>query len=91
MHSRKRSAVLKSPRWISASAAPGEFFGTRQHGLPEFKLADLTSEMDLLLLAKQDAGEILTSDPKLSEPIHANLRPTLAREFEGTLELASVG
>ena len=31
---------------------PGQFFGTRQHGLPEFKLADLTNEMELLKQAK---------------------------------------
>jgi ATP-dependent DNA helicase RecG len=47
---------------------PGEFFGTRQHGLPEFKLADVTSELELLAQAKADAIELLANDPKLTAP-----------------------
>jgi ATP-dependent DNA helicase RecG len=47
-------------------AGPGQFFGTRQHGLPEFKMADLTQELALLQLAREDALGILERDPKLS-------------------------
>jgi ATP-dependent DNA helicase RecG len=68
---------------------PGEFFGTRQHGLPEFKLADLTAEADLLLLAKQDALQLLEADPKLKK--HACLRQALALQFGQTLGLAQIG
>jgi len=70
---------------------PGEFFGTRQHGLPEFKLADVTSELDLLQLAKEDAQELLAGDPDLSKSVHANLRATLFAQFAQTLGLAQVG
>jgi ATP-dependent DNA helicase RecG len=70
---------------------PGEFFGTRQHGLPEFKLADVTSELDLLQLAKEDAQQILAGDPNLSTPDHANLKRTLLAQFADTLGLAQVG
>ncbi|MGH7214043.1 MAG: helicase-related protein, partial [Tepidisphaeraceae bacterium] len=70
---------------------PGEFFGTRQHGLPEFKLADLTNEMALLELARQDALALLDADPKLIAPAHRALRAALAREFKDTLQLAAIG
>jgi len=45
---------------------PGEFFGTRQHGIPELKVANLFRDMDLLLLAQNDADELLSSDPCIS-------------------------
>jgi ATP-dependent DNA helicase RecG len=70
---------------------PGEFFGTRQHGLPEFKLADVTSEMELLLQAKEDASVILDEDPKLGKQMHADLRAKLRDQFGDSLELAQVG
>ena len=53
---------------------PGEFFGTRQHGLPEFKLADITNEMELLQQAKEDALSILGADPQLAARTHRPLR-----------------
>ena len=70
---------------------PGEFFGTRQHGLPEFKLADVTSEMSLLVQAKEDAQAILAEDPKLAAVAHRELRTMLAQEFGDSLGLAQVG
>jgi ATP-dependent DNA helicase RecG len=70
---------------------PGEFFGTRQHGLPEFKLADVTSEMDLLVQAKEDALALLDQDPKLTAARHSELRRVLMGEFGDSLGLAQVG
>jgi ATP-dependent DNA helicase RecG len=70
---------------------PGEFFGTRQHGLPEFKLADITSELNLLSQAKADAMELLANDPKLTSSDHAVLRAALTKQFGETLRLAQVG
>ena len=70
---------------------PGDFFGTRQHGLPEFKLADITQEMDLLRVAKDDALELLARDPDLSRSEHGALRRRLVRQFGDDLFLAQVG
>jgi ATP-dependent DNA helicase RecG len=70
---------------------PGEFFGTRQHGLPEFKLADVTNEMELLQRAKDDALALLGRDPKLARPENRELRKALAKQFAGTLDLAQIG
>ena len=74
-----------------ALRGPGEFFGTRQHGLPEFKLADVTNEMELLQRAKEDALALLAADPNLAKPEHRALRAALAKQFEGTLDLAQIG
>ncbi len=70
---------------------PGHFFGTRQHGLPEFKMADITSEIEMLKVARADALEILDRDPRLDEPVHKNLRAALVRQFGETLQLAQIG
>ncbi len=55
---------------------PGDFFGDRQHGLPQMKLADLTGDMRLLTEAQEAARELLDRDPQLSRPED---RPVLER------------
>ena len=55
---------------------PGDFFGNRQHGLPQMKLADLTGDMVLLQEAQQAANQLLTQDPSLTNPDN---RPVLQR------------
>jgi len=70
---------------------PGEFFGIRQHGLPEFKMADITREIAMLHQAREDALKLLDGDPELKSPAHAHLRQTLLRQFGDGLGLAQVG
>ena len=70
---------------------PGDFFGTRQHGLPQFKLADITQEIELLHQAKEDALELLARDPNLTQPEHLAMRDALAKQFGESLFLAQVG
>ncbi len=53
---------------------PGDFFGTRQSGLSLFKVANLAKDTDLLLIAREDAGQILEHDPNLIKPDHELLR-----------------
>lgn len=45
---------------------PGEFFGTRQHGLPELKVANIFKHMKILKIAQQEARYIISEDPKLN-------------------------
>lgn len=52
---------------------PGDFFGTRQHGLPELRIANLLDDMETVREARTAAEAILRSDRKLSDPAHAGL------------------
>ncbi len=67
---------------------PGEFFGTKQHGLPELKIANLYRDMQLLKEAQDAASTLLAKDPALQDPEHAGLRAQISTWFEGkNLEL----
>jgi ATP-dependent DNA helicase RecG len=69
---------------------PGELLGTRQHGLPDFRVADLSRDFDLLNWARADAAQLVRADPRLALPAHAQLRQALVRGFAGTLALIDV-
>ena len=67
---------------------PGDFFGSRQHGLPTLKAADLSCDMPLLAEARDAAQQLLAGDPLLTRPEHAVLRrrvQALFRQKDGTL------
>ncbi len=66
---------------------PGEFFGTRQHGLPELKVANLVEDFELLRLARRDAFAIINEDASLSAPHHQQLRRAVLNAYEGKLDL----
>ena len=53
---------------------PGDFFGSRQHGLPEMHVADLGADVNVLQRAQDEARRLLEQDPELSFPGHAALR-----------------
>jgi len=57
---------------------PGEFFGTRQSGLPDLRMAKL-SDVPLLELARSEAIRLFENDPNLEEPEHSLLAKELAR------------
>ena len=70
---------------------PGEFFGTRQSGLPEFRVADLLRDARVLEEARQEAFALVAADPDLTQPEHRSLREALLARWRGKLDLASVG
>ena len=53
---------------------PGEFFGSRQHGLPEMKIASFTENMDTVRQTHAAAKKILADDPTLSKPENKGLK-----------------
>lgn len=67
---------------------PGEFFGIRQHGLPELKIADLYKDMAILKEAQSAAAELLKKDRFLEAEEHQLLREHIDGYLEGkTLEM----
>ena len=58
---------------------PGDFFGSRQHGLPEMHVADLGADVNVLQRAQQEANLLLAGDPELAAPEHAALRESVER------------
>lgn len=69
---------------------PGEFFGFRQWGMPEFRVANLLRDAELLQQARQEAFALLKQDPQLKLPAHRALRETMLRRWETKLDLGSV-
>lgn len=65
----------------------GEFFGTRQHGLPELKIANLFEDMPVLKMVQSLCAEILQEDPKLEQAEHETLRKMVKEKFGTRLEL----
>ena len=69
---------------------PGELLGTRQHGLPELKVADLLADLDLLEQARDDAAAIVRADGELARREHAPLRAALLHRYGQTLTMLDV-
>ena len=64
----------------------GDVLGTRQHGLPELRVARLPEDTELLVRARDRADELLRGDPDLSAPEHALLRDAVAARFGSELD-----
>ena len=60
---------------------PGDFFGKRQHGLPQLRIADLAGDTRVLKEAQEAAQALLRSDPELRRPEHQLLRGQIRRLF----------
>jgi ATP-dependent DNA helicase RecG len=70
---------------------PGEFFGTRQHGLPELRFGNILRDFDIMEEARREAFALVGRDPRLEDARNALVREALKARFAGKLELASVG
>lgn len=61
---------------------PGEFFGTRQHGLPELKIANLFKDIDILKKAQAEASNLINRDPNLSQREHEAIKNRIENMFK---------
>jgi ATP-dependent DNA helicase RecG len=64
----------------------GEVLGTRQHGLPQFRVARIPEDADILSRARDRAEALLAGDPDLAEPENALLREAAAARFGSELD-----
>ena len=94
---RRLQAMAESPDGFKIAEVdlqlrgPGDFFGTRQSGLPEFRVADLLRDSAGLEEARQEAFALVEADPDLLKPEHRPLREALLARWRGKLALASAG
>lgn len=69
---------------------PGEFYGTRQHGFPKMKIADLLVDKELLKLARREAFMLIKNDSHLRRPEYANVREHLIRHYAEYMNFVDV-
>lgn len=64
---------------------PGDFFGNRQHGLPDLKIADMLEDTETLTLCRKAADEILAEDYNLDLPKNKNLAEEISDMFRNSV------
>ena len=74
-----------------AIRGPGAMLGTRQSGVPDFRVANILRDQKLLHQARDAASALLAHDPELSGPESRALREALVTRWAGRLGLARVG
>lgn len=67
---------------------PGDFFGTRQAGLPELKVANILKNAKVLETARREAFDLIINDPMLLHPDHKLLRNAIERRWKDKLILS---
>ena len=70
---------------------PGEMLGTRQSGIPEFRVMNLVRDATMLEQARQEAFALMAQDPQLSHPDHRRLKATVLRRWQAKLDLGTIG
>ena len=65
----------------------GEFFGTKQHGLPEFKIANLFEDMPILQTVNAVANRIISEDPELKMEKNKEIREVISKKFESRIDI----
>ena len=65
--------------------------GTRQSGIPEFRVMNLVRDAPALEQARQEAFALMEQDPQLSQPDHQLLKATVLRKWQTKLELGTIG
>jgi len=69
----------------------GDFFGSRQSGLPEFRIGDILRDYKILAEARKTAFNLVDNDPHLKKPEHSILRRTLKERWKHKFELGDIG
>lgn len=70
---------------------PGDLFGTRQHGLPPLRIADLARDAEMVEEARSDSQTLIAADPDLKDPAYSKLKRMVLVRYGEALELGDVG
>ena len=65
----------------------GDFFGTEQHGLPEFKIANLFEDIEILKKVQDVAIKIMNDDPNLTKEKNLELKKQIENKFKDRIEI----
>ena len=65
----------------------GEFFGTKQHGIPEFKVANLFEDIEMLKSVQSVAMKIMEDDPNLEKEKNIKLKIQIENKFKDRIEI----
>jgi len=65
----------------------GEFFGTKQHGIPEFKIANLFEDIEMLKSVQSVAIKIMEDDPNLEKEKNTELKKQIENKFRDRIEI----
>jgi len=69
----------------------GDFFGTKQSGMPEFRIANPITDREILEEAREDAFELVKDDPLLRKEEHSNLNHLMWTQFKDRMQLINIG
>lgn len=70
---------------------PGDLFGTKQHGLPRLRVADLQHDLEILQQARDDARALIEADPELKDDALAEIRNRVMLRYGDSFVLGDVG
>jgi len=69
---------------------PGEFFGTKQAGMPDLKVTNIIKDAPILDIARKEAFELIKSDPNLEKDEHLLLKNMIQDYWKGKLDIVSI-
>jgi len=68
----------------------GDFFGTKQHGIPDFNLANPIRDQKILQQARQDAFVIVKDDPQLNKPENKALKNVIKNKYSEKINMINI-
>lgn len=70
---------------------PGDFFGTRQSGLPQFRFSNIVKDVKILHRARAEAEELLSEDPELAKPVNKTVLEALKTRWKDGIDFLNIG